>query len=67
MLTDLLTLTEIDDAVTCYGRKILQLLKRIAELMGTGVEMLAVGKCLLRKEAQDPSLKIDYKEAFELD
>ncbi len=35
--------------------------------MGTGIEMLAVGNCLLRKEAQDPSLKIDYKEAFELD
>jgi len=35
--------------------------------MGTGIEMLAVGNCLLRKEAQDPSLRIDYKEAFELD
>jgi carbamoyltransferase len=35
--------------------------------MGTEIEVLAVGNCLLRKEAQDPSLKIDYKEAFELD
>ncbi len=35
--------------------------------MGTGIEILAVGNCLLRKEAQIPSLKIDYKEAFELD
>jgi len=35
--------------------------------MGTGIEMLAVGNCLLRKEAQNPSLKIDYKESFELD
>ncbi len=35
--------------------------------MGTGIEMLAVGNCLLRKEVQNPSLKIDYKEAFELD
>ena len=35
--------------------------------MGTGIEMLAVGNCLLRKEAQNPSLKIDYKEAFEPD
>ncbi len=35
--------------------------------MGTGIEVLAAGNCLLRKEAQNPSLKIDYKEAFELD
>ena len=35
--------------------------------MGTGIEMLAAGNCLLRKEAQNPSLKIDYKDAFELD
>ncbi len=35
--------------------------------MGTGIEMLAVGNCLLRKEAQNPSLKIDYMEAFEPD
>jgi len=35
--------------------------------MGTGIEVLAVGNCLLRKEGQDPDLKIDYKDAFELD
>jgi carbamoyltransferase len=35
--------------------------------MGTEVEVLAVGNCLLKKEAQDPSLKLDYKDAFELD
>ena len=35
--------------------------------MGTEIEMLAVGNCLLRKEDQDPALKLDYKDAFELD
>ncbi len=35
--------------------------------MGTEIERLAVGNCLLRKENQDPSLKRDYKDAFELD
>ncbi len=35
--------------------------------IGTGSEMLAVGNCLPRKEAQNPSLKIDYKDGFELD
>lgn len=35
--------------------------------MGTEIEVLAVGDCLLRKEDQDPSLKQDYKDAFELD
>lgn len=35
--------------------------------MGTGIEVLAVGNCLLRKEAQDPDLELDYKNAFELD
>jgi carbamoyltransferase len=35
--------------------------------MGTEIECLAVGNCFLRKEDQDPSLKLDYKEAFELD
>ncbi|HAQ32775.1 MAG TPA: hypothetical protein DCP05_01575, partial [Rhodospirillaceae bacterium] len=29
--------------------------------MGTEIEVLAVGDCLLRKEDQDPSLKRDYK------
>jgi carbamoyltransferase len=35
--------------------------------MGTDVEVLVVGDCLLRKEDQDPALKLDYKDAFELD
>ena len=35
--------------------------------MGTEIERLVVGNCLLRKEDQDPSLKLDYKDAFELD
>ncbi|MBI1398046.1 MAG: hypothetical protein GC151_18890 [Betaproteobacteria bacterium] len=35
--------------------------------MGTEIEVLAVGNCLLRKEDQDPSLKQNYETAFELD
>jgi carbamoyltransferase len=35
--------------------------------MGTQMDLLAVGNCLLRKSAQDPALEIDYKDAFELD
>jgi carbamoyltransferase len=35
--------------------------------MGSEIEMLVVGNCMLRKEAQNPGLKLDYKEAFELD
>jgi carbamoyltransferase len=35
--------------------------------MGTDIEMLAVGNCVLRKDEQDPSLKQDYRESFELD
>jgi carbamoyltransferase len=35
--------------------------------MGTDIELLAIGNCVLRKEAQDPALKLDYKNAFELD
>ncbi len=35
--------------------------------MGTEMEVLAVGNCFLRKEDQDPSLELDYKDAFELD
>lgn len=36
-------------------------------LMGTGMEALAVGNCLLRKEDQDPALLKDYKMEFALD
>ncbi|MEX0923866.1 MAG: carbamoyltransferase [Rhodovibrionaceae bacterium] len=35
--------------------------------MGTEIEVLVVGNCLLRKEDQDPSLKQNYETAFELD
>jgi carbamoyltransferase len=35
--------------------------------MGTEMETLAIGNCLLRKEAQDMSLAKDYKDKFELD
>ncbi|MCZ6770674.1 MAG: hypothetical protein O7G83_01645, partial [Proteobacteria bacterium] len=35
--------------------------------MGTGIEVLAIGTCVLRNEYQDPNLEIDYKDAFELD
>lgn len=35
--------------------------------MGTEIEALAVGNCFLKKEEQDPALKLDYKEAFDLD
>jgi carbamoyltransferase len=36
-------------------------------LMGTEIKFLAVGNCLLRKDAQDPNLTLDYKNAYELD
>jgi carbamoyltransferase len=35
--------------------------------MGSDIETLAVGNCVLAKDAQDPALKVDYKHAFELD
>ena len=35
--------------------------------MGSEIEVLVAGNCLLRKEDQDPALKLDYKNAFELD
>jgi carbamoyltransferase len=35
--------------------------------MGSDIETLAIGNCLLAKEGQDPALKVDYKNAFELD
>ena len=36
-------------------------------LMGTELDMLAIGNCILKKEDQNPDLKLDYKDAFELD
>jgi carbamoyltransferase len=35
--------------------------------MGTEIETLVIGDCFLEKEQQDPALKLDYKNAFELD
>jgi carbamoyltransferase len=35
--------------------------------MGTEIEYLAVGNCLLRKEAQEQALRGEYHAAFELD
>ncbi len=35
--------------------------------MGTEIEMLVIGNCLLKKEHQDRSLLLNYKDNFELD
>ena len=35
--------------------------------MGTEIERLSIGDCYLHKDDQDPALKLDYKNAFELD
>ncbi|MEX0316972.1 MAG: carbamoyltransferase [Ruegeria sp.] len=35
--------------------------------MGTEIEVLVVGNCLLRKEDQNPELRINYESKFELD
>lgn len=35
--------------------------------MGSDIEVLAIGNCYLRKENQNPDLKLDYKNAFALD
>jgi carbamoyltransferase len=36
-------------------------------LMGTEIEMLVVGDCVLRKEQQNPNLALDYRNAFDPD
>ena len=36
-------------------------------LMGTEIEVLVVGNCFLRKERQDPALKLDYRNVFDPD
>jgi len=36
-------------------------------LMGTELDLLVIGNCVLQKEDQDPTLKLNYKDAFELD
>ncbi|WNK01354.1 carbamoyltransferase [Thalassospiraceae bacterium LMO-JJ14] len=35
--------------------------------MGSDIEVLVCGDCFLKKEDQDPALKLDYKNAFDLD
>jgi carbamoyltransferase len=35
--------------------------------MGTEIELLAIGNCLLRKDDQDASLLVDYQNVYELD
>ena len=35
--------------------------------MGTEIEMLVVGDCVLRKERQNPALKLDYRNVFDPD
>ena len=36
-------------------------------LMGSEIEVLVVGDCFLRKERQDPALKLDYRNVFDPD
>jgi carbamoyltransferase len=35
--------------------------------IGTDIEMLVVGNCVLRKEDQDPALRLNHSDAIELD
>jgi carbamoyltransferase len=35
--------------------------------MGSELDLLTVGNCVLHKQDQDPALKLDYKDAFDLD
>ena len=35
--------------------------------MGTEIEVLVAGNCFMRKEAQDPALKLDYRDVFDPD
>jgi carbamoyltransferase len=36
-------------------------------LMGTEIELLVVGNCVMEKSRQNPALKLDYKNRYELD
>lgn len=42
-----------EDAVRCF--------------MGTEIETLVIGNCMLRKEDQEPALRLNYQNLFELD
>jgi carbamoyltransferase len=35
--------------------------------MGCEMEALVVGDCVMQKQDQDPALRVDYKDKFELD
>jgi carbamoyltransferase len=35
--------------------------------MGSDIDVLAVGNCYLKKQDQDPALRVDYKDQFDLD
>jgi carbamoyltransferase len=35
--------------------------------MGSEIETLVVGNCFLKKEDQDPALKLDYRNVFDPD
>jgi carbamoyltransferase len=35
--------------------------------MGSDIETLVIGNCVMQKDRQNPALKLDYKNAFELD
>lgn len=43
----------VEDAFRCF--------------MGSEIDVLVIGNCFLRKECQDPSLKLSYKDNFDLD
>lgn len=36
-------------------------------LMGTEIDMLVIGRCVLHKDRQNPDLKLDYRDAFDPD
>jgi carbamoyltransferase len=35
--------------------------------MGTEIDLLVIGNSVLHKDAQDPALRVNYKDEFELD
>jgi carbamoyltransferase len=41
--------------------------RQVTHIMGSEIELLVAGNCILRKEKQDPRLKLDYKSAFDPD
>ena len=43
------------------------LLKGLKCFMGTTIDIIVIENCLLRKEKQNKSLKIDYKDKYRID